>query len=91
METLRRAFGVAEPVRRGMELRITRQGEWRPAVLSGTPGLGGAAGSSLHEDILTGKDESVTWDEVFAGGEELRGMGSAQGGVHEEMERKLRM
>lgn len=91
METLRRTFGVAEPVRRGMELRITRQGDWQPSLLKGTPGLGGSArASSVHEDILMGRDESITWEDVFSGGEELRGLGP-QGGVHEEMERKLRM
>src|ERR1700678_1730714 len=35
MEGYRRTFGIAEPIRRGMELKITREGEWRPAVLGG--------------------------------------------------------
>jgi proteasome maturation protein len=83
MESLRRTFGIAEPVRRGMELKIVRDGEWRPAVLGG--GAGGLP--SVHEDILRGRDESVTWEDVYGGGVELR----AVVGVHEEMERKLKM
>lgn len=35
MEGYRRTFGIAEPIRRGMELKIAREGEWRPAVLGG--------------------------------------------------------
>lgn len=80
MATLRRAFGVAEPARRGMELRITRDGEWRPLA------LGGGARASLHEDILQGRDASVEWEDVFTGEEQRAAVG-----VHDEMERKLKM
>lgn len=82
MASLRRTFGLAEPVRRGMELKIVREGEWRPAA------LGGAAGGlpSVHEDILRGREDTLTWDDVFTG-QELRGVP----GVHDEMEKKLRM
>lgn len=59
MEMLRRQFGIAEPVRRGMEIKITREGEWRPAV------LGGASG--LHRDVLEGRDAEVGWEDVFTG------------------------
>lgn len=79
MEGLRRTFGVAEPIRRGMELKITREGEWRPAVL-------GVGVRGLHEDILSGRDTTITWEDVF-NGDELRGVQ----GIHEEMERKVRM
>ena len=81
METLRRAYGVAEPVRRQMELRITREGEWKPMALGGGPGSG-----SVHGDILAGRDDTITWEDVFTG-EESR----AVVGVHEEMERKVKM
>ena len=79
METLRRMFGMAEPIRQGMELKIVRDTTWRPAAL-------GAAGASVHEDILRGKDESVTWEDVYTG-EEMRPVA----GFHDEMERKLKM
>jgi proteasome maturation protein len=79
MEGLRRTFGIAEPIRRGMELKITREGEWRPLALGG-----GAPG--VHEDILSGKDTTIAWEDVFKG-DEMRTLP----GFHEEVERKVRM
>lgn len=63
MEGLRRTYGIAEPVRRGMELKIVRDGTFRPAV------LGGNKGGNLHEDILVlgGRDAEVGWEDVFQG------------------------
>lgn len=81
MELLRRTYGMAEPIRRGMELKITRDGEWRPMVLGGSGGM-----ASVHEEILTGRDDTISWEDVFTG-EETRPMV----GIHEEMERKLKM
>jgi proteasome maturation protein len=80
MESLRRAFGVAEPVRRAMELKVTVDGSWTPMA------LGGGCGRSVHEDILRGTDTSVEWEDVFTGEGQLGAVG-----MHEEMERKLRM
>jgi proteasome maturation protein len=82
METLRRTYGIAEPIRRGMELKITREGEWKPMALGGTSGGLG----SVHEEILSGRDDTITWEDVFTG-EELR----ASVGIHDEIERKLKM
>lgn len=79
METLRRMYGMSEPIRREMELKIVRDGTWRPAALGGNL-------PSVHEDILRGRDETVTWEDVFTG-EETR----AIPGMHDEMERKLKM
>lgn len=63
MESLRRAYGIAEPVRRGMELKIVRDGSFRPAV------LGGMKGGNVHEDILSigGRDTEVQWEDIFSG------------------------
>lgn len=63
MESLRRAYGIAEPVRRGMELKIVRDGTFRPAV------LGGVKGGNVHEDILAlgGRDTEVQWEDIFQG------------------------
>lgn len=63
MESLRRAYGIAEPVRRGMELKIVRDGTFRPAV------LGGLRGGNVHEDILVlgGRDTEVGWEDIFQG------------------------
>ncbi|CAK7198126.1 hypothetical protein SEUCBS139899_000784 [Sporothrix eucalyptigena] len=85
MEMLRRTFGIAEPVRRGMELKITRDGEWRPLVLGGS-GPSSAQLPSVHEDILMGRDTTVDWEDIYTG-EETRSVPT----FHEEMERKLRM
>ena len=59
MESLRRTFGIAEPVRRGMELKIAGAGEWRPRVLGGA--------GSVHSDILAGRDCEIGWEDVFVG------------------------
>jgi proteasome maturation protein len=81
METLRKTFGIAEPIRRGMEAKIVSEGSWRPAALGG-----GAGKNSLHEDILSGRDTSVDWEDVFTGEEQRSAVP-----IHDEMERKLKM
>ena len=79
MEGLRRTFGVSEPIRRGMELKITRDGEWRPVALGGSR-------RGVHEDILMGRDTSIEWEDVFMG-DESRTLPS----FHDEVEKKVRM
>ena len=59
MEGLRRTFGIAEPVRRGMELGMVRAGEWRAGTLGGSAGVAG--------DILEGRDWSCEWEDIFVG------------------------
>ncbi|KAB8258787.1 proteasome maturation factor UMP1-domain-containing protein [Aspergillus pseudonomiae] len=82
MESLRRAYGIAEPIRRGMELKLVRDGTFRPAV------LGGAKAGNVHEDILVlgGRDTEVGWEDVFKG-DEFREPPT----FHDEMEKRLRM
>ena len=60
MEGLRRTFGIAEPVRRGMELDMVKAGEWR------AQSLGGSAGVS--SEILEGRDSNCDWEDIFIGG-----------------------
>jgi proteasome maturation protein len=60
MTMLRREFGIAEPIRRAMEVKICQEGDWRPAVL-------GFKGEGVHEQILSGRDASVDWEDVFNG------------------------
>jgi proteasome maturation protein len=60
MNMLRREFGVAEPIRRAMELKICQEGEWRPRVL-------GFKGEGVSEEVLSGRDASVEWEDVFNG------------------------
>ncbi|KAI1644361.1 proteasome maturation factor UMP1 [Daldinia decipiens] len=81
MESLRRTFGMAEPIRRGMELKITRNGEWRPLALGGGAGI-----KSVHEDILRGREATLDWEDVFTGEEQRSAVT-----MHEEMERKLKI
>ncbi|KAJ5243051.1 uncharacterized protein N7469_001378 [Penicillium citrinum] len=82
MEGLRRAYGIAEPVRRGMELKIVRDSTFRPAV------LGGMKGGNVHEDILVlgGRDAEIGWEDVFQG-DEFREPPT----FHDEMEKRLKM
>lgn len=42
-----------------MELKIAREGEWRPRMLG--------YGSSVSSDILAGRDEEVGWEDIFVG------------------------
>ncbi|KAI1356924.1 proteasome maturation factor UMP1-domain-containing protein [Xylaria sp. FL0043] len=86
MESLRKTYGMAEPIRRGMELKITREGSWRPACLGGGAGSTGVGSASVHEDILMGREASCDWEDVFTGEEQCGALG-----VHEEMERKLKI
>jgi proteasome maturation protein len=80
MSLLRRQFGLAEPVKRQMELGIVRAGEWRPAA------LGGNMGGGVHADILSGRDTEIDWEDVFEGGE-LRDVKD----FHAEMEGRFGM
>lgn len=61
MEGLRRAYGIAEPVRRGMELKMVRDSTFRPAV------LGGTRNGVPHEDILRGSDAEIGWEDIYPG------------------------
>nr|POF03509.1 proteasome maturation factor ump1 [Quercus suber] len=88
MELLRRQFGIAEPVKRSMELAIVRAGEYVPAAL----GAGGSAG--VHADILAGRDAEIAWEDVFvgAGAEGVLGLrGEGGGEFHAEMEGRFGM
>jgi proteasome maturation protein len=76
-QMLRRNLGKAEPIRRDLELKTVRDGEWRPVALYG-------AQPSVHEDILMGKDDTITWEDVFTG-DDMRQIP----GIHDEMEKRL--
>jgi len=82
MESLRRVYGIAEPVRRQMELKMVREGAWRPMALG--------QGGSVQEDILTGRDSEIDWEDVFKTREEL-GVEERGSGLHDEMEAKVKM
>ncbi|EXJ75280.1 uncharacterized protein A1O5_01976 [Cladophialophora psammophila CBS 110553] len=71
-----------------MELKLVREADsFRPSVL-GRP-------AGVHEEILTGRDTEISWEDVYAGqdGVRLAGQGGDGHGVGwmEEMERKVGM
>ncbi|EEP75860.1 conserved hypothetical protein [Uncinocarpus reesii 1704] len=82
MESLRRIYGIAEPVRRGMEMKMVKEGQWKPAA------LGRSNESNIHEDILAlgGRETEIGWEDVFQG-DDLREPPS----FHDEMEQRLKM
>lgn len=75
-ETMRRIYGVAEPVRRGMELSLCREGA-RHTGFGMEDGIG--------SDILRGTDCSLDVKDIWSGREMARG-----GGYQETMEKRMR-
>lgn len=57
METHRRLFGIADPIKREMELSIVKQSEFKPKVLGGS--------CNIHSDILQNKDTSIDWEDIY--------------------------
>ncbi|TKX22002.1 putative proteasome maturation factor ump1 [Elsinoe australis] len=94
MNMLGRQYGIAEPVRRRLELQACAAGEWRPACLGGEGrsfgsvwGSGSSVtGSGVHADILLGRETEVGWEDVFVD-DPLR----RQVDFHTEMEGRVRM
>lgn len=78
MNLLRRQHGIGEPVRRGMELKMCRDGEWRPMALGGS--------ASVSGDVLSGRDTEITWEDVYRGDETREGVD-----FHTEVEGRVRM
>jgi hypothetical protein len=72
-----------------MELKLVRDADsFRPSVLGGQ--------GKVHEDILCGRDNEISWEDIYNGQDGLRiaagGGGDGQGvGWMEEMERKVGM
>ncbi|KAG5513859.1 hypothetical protein PMAC_000481 [Pneumocystis sp. 'macacae'] len=58
MQSLDRIFGISEPIRRKMELKILDSG-FR-SLIFGKP-------SNIHHDILNGNDSDIDIDEIFFG------------------------
>lgn len=76
METYRRIFGAAEPIRRTMELQIV-ESDFVPRA------VGGDARNNIHRDILLGKDTSLDWEDIYTGRDEI------DVNFHSEMEKKM--
>lgn len=78
MEMYRRVFGAGEPIRREMEMQIVDATDFKPAILGGS--------DSLHRDILTNRESTVDWEDIYKGGYES---GRNISDFHSEMERKV--
>ena len=57
MEMLHRTYGIGEPVKRMMELRVVDEATWRPGCLGGSAGVA--------RDVLMGRDTEIGWEDVF--------------------------
>jgi proteasome maturation protein len=53
----RRNFGIAAAVRSAWDLQVVKQSMWTPLTLGG--------GCGVIEDVLTGRDCELSWDDVF--------------------------
>ncbi|QLQ81525.1 hypothetical protein HG537_0F02860 [Torulaspora globosa] len=62
LEQYRQIFGIAEPMKRVMELEIVERTDFNP--LNQT---------SLHRDILLNKETSIDWEDVYPDTLPLRG------------------
>lgn len=76
MNLLRRQFGMGEPVRRGMEMKICREGEWVPSCVGGSARTG--------EEILAGRDTEIAWEDIYKGEEGVR-----DGDIQAEIEGRI--
>lgn len=64
-----------------MELKITRDNDsLKPMCLAAA----GFKGASISEEILSGRDETITWEDVYTG-DETRALPSMQ----DEIDRKV--
>lgn len=56
MEQYRQIFGIAEPMKRTMELSVVQGTDFNPLNTN-----------HIHSDILKNKDTSVDWEDVYGG------------------------
>ena len=83
METRRRLLGMADPIKREMELELVQQSEFRPQVLGGS--------ARLHSDILQNKDWSVDWEDVYPASSDLLLHNTVSSALHTELETTFRV
>lgn len=81
MQQYKQVFGVAEPLRREMELQIVQNSDFNP--LSSLTN-----GSSIHRDILLNKEASVDWEDIYPG-TGLTGGVNLGADVHGSIEKQL--
>ncbi|CCF59844.1 hypothetical protein KAFR_0I00630 [Kazachstania africana CBS 2517] len=81
MEQYRQVFGIAEPMKRVMELNIVKSTEFNP--------LNTSHHTSIHEDILLNKDNSVAWEDIYRNNDGLQSGMMVGNDVHTKIERSL--
>ncbi|SCU84755.1 LADA_0D03598g1_1 [Lachancea dasiensis] len=80
LEQYRRVFGIAEPMKREMELAIVQNTDFNP--------LSERAGSGLHQDILLNREACVDWEDVYPGSGIIGGVSMGMD-VHGSIEKSL--
>ncbi|AMD19647.1 HCL504Cp [Eremothecium sinecaudum] len=78
-EQYKQIFGLAEPVKRLMELNIVEQTDFNPIGES----------SNIHRDILLNKECSLDWEDVFPDSEALDSSLGFSSDVHTKIEGAL--
>ena len=81
LEQYRQLFGIAEPMKRVMELEIVERTDFNPLSTNQ---------DSLHKDILLGKDTSMDWEDVYPANNIASGMMVAND-IHTKIEHKLEL
>ncbi|AET40932.1 Ump1p Ecym_7079 [Eremothecium cymbalariae DBVPG len=79
LEQYRQIFGVAEPMRRVMELEIVQQTDFNPI----------ADPSNIHRDILLNKEASIDWEDIYPDSAGLSGDITLSNDVHTKIEKSL--
>lgn len=83
MTTRRRLHGVADPMRREMELHLVSLSEQRPLLLGGS--------SHIHTDVLRGRDWSLDWEDVYPDAIDTTKDTTVEGNLHAAMEQALHL
>lgn len=83
LEQYRQIFGIAEPMKRVMELEIIEKTDFNP--------LNNA--SSIHKDILLNKDTSIDWEDIYKnnGSTGVSSSNMVNNDIHTQIENKLQL
>ncbi|SCU91980.1 LAMI_0E08196g1_1 [Lachancea mirantina] len=82
LEQYRQVFGIAEPIKREMELQIVEHSNFNPLDTTGQ--------RSMHADILLNRDASVDWEDVYPSAD-ATGAVDLGHNVHGQIEQQLRL
>lgn len=83
MTQYKQIFGLAEPLRRTMELEVVNATDFKPSCVDG------GFKNDMHSKIMLGKDMSIDWEDVY-GSSYSDGMGNIGGqDIHTEFERNV--